>query len=125
MIQRRRRECVHRNNQGLARFDEILKYWLGSEISHSGIHQALAVLSGHKQTPHDGVAIESSEALCAPNRAAFDETFERLFSQFQIHVEHISRKFFVRFTESDRAGLAAPTLMRRLPKYPNFLQVWC
>ena len=34
-------------------------------------------------------------------------------------------QFFVRLTEGSGAGLAAPELMRRLPQYPNFLQVWC
>jgi hypothetical protein len=73
-------------------------------------HHCGAAICRNKQQAHDRIAVNSSHALCAADRAAFDKALDYQRSDFRSAGDRVPRQFVVRFAESGIAGSTAPAL---------------
>jgi hypothetical protein len=91
----------------------------GVQVSHSCVHQLGTVLSGDQKQAHDRVAVQTSEPLCAADRAAFQKTGQRPCSSIRAGAHGAQGRSGLRFAEGNVAGLAAPTLNAALTEVPK------
>src|SRR5438552_13262219 len=83
---------------------------LGVQISHPVIHQTRRARPSENQQPHDRVAIQSCEPLCAANRAAFHKALNCADRRIGLRQHRLAGKFRVRFAKGGFAGITAPAL---------------
>lgn len=94
---------------------------LDSQILKFVPHHLGGALRRDEKQSHDCVAVESSQALCRTDRAAFDKTFESERGHFGMRCDGVPRQLVVGFTESGFAGLAAPALNAALTEVTKLL----
>jgi hypothetical protein len=80
------------------------------QLAHLVIHQSLRACASQDKQPHDGVAIESGQPLGTADRAAFQQTFQRLCSGIRVGTHGSKRRLGLRFGKGSATGIAAPAL---------------
>lgn len=89
------------------------------QVLHALVPEFFALPSGHDEQTHDGIPIQARDTLSAPNRAAFQETADRLNGKLRARKTRVSRQFHVRFAEGRFTGKAAPSLNPALTEVPK------
>jgi hypothetical protein len=80
------------------------------QLPHLAIHQSLGAFASKDQQPHDRVAIQASEPLCAADRASLKKAMQRTFCRIGIREERIAGEFCVGFGKAGIAGSVFPAL---------------